>query len=630
MSLTDSTQHPTTAPRIGLLAELQRRSVFRIAGLYLVGAWLAVQVAETLLPVFGTPEWVLKSLVLLLAMGFVPALVLSWLFELTPGGLRREREVDRSGGTAGATARRLDIVVIVLLLGIGGLMLWGPKGSTVTAPPALQPAAAAPAANAADAVPDKSIAVLPFADFSPAADQAWFADGLTEEILNALARTPDLQVSARTSSFRYKGSTLAIPEIAAELRVAHVLEGSVRSTPQRIRVTAQLIRAADGYHLWSQNYDRDPADMIEIQEDLARQIAIAMQTSMDPQALADMAAVGTRSVEAYQRYIRGVAMQIGVAAEDFAQAYALFEEARSLDPGFAAAHHRAAVYWLQQLNPATTLSGLSDCTTVDCGLAFSERIDLAIRHATSEIDRSAYRADKAVRELRWREAMELLDVVLAARPNDSAAQQQMLGVARRTNDEVRLRRTLDLIWEQAQTRPEPAFNHANSAHHAGDVQRAADEALLLAQRWPEHAGILYQAHRALLWDGRVEDARRVLARWETVKGNDFWAVLPPARQACAEGRRADVERALADLPEDDRSLRRWHLLMLLGRHDEAAELVRPLELAGNTEALSGYLTFAHFDPRPYPSLMAVLARENVQRPPPVPLPFACPPPTSAP
>jgi hypothetical protein len=122
----------------------------------------------------------------------------------------------------------------------------------------------------------------------------------------------------------------------------------------------------------------------------------------------------------------------------------------------------------------------------------------------------------------------------------------------------------------------------------------------------------------------------VLARWETVKGNDVWAVLPPARQACAEGRRADVEHALAALSEDDRSLRRWHLLMLLGRHDEAAELVRPLELAGNTEALSGYLTFAHFDPRPYPSLMAVLARENVQRPGPVPLPFACPPPTSAP
>jgi thioredoxin-like negative regulator of GroEL len=202
-------------------------------------------------------------------------------------------------------------------------------------------------------------------------------------------------------------------------------------------------------------------------------------------------------------------------------------------------------------------------------------------------------------------------------------------VANKTNDQVRLRRTLDLIWEQAQTRPEPAFNHANSARHASGRKRAADEALLLAQRWPEHAGVLYQAHRTLLWDGRVEDARHVLERWETVRDKNPSAILPPARQACAEGRREDVERALAGLPDDNRS-RRWHLLMLLGRHDEAAELVRRLELAGNTEALSGFLIYDHFDPRPYPSLMAVLARENVQRPPPVPLPFACPPPTSAP
>jgi hypothetical protein len=139
-----------------------------------------------------------------------------------------------------------------------------------------------------------------------------------------------------------------------------------------------------------------------------------------------------------------------------------------------------------------------------------------------------------------------------------------------------------------------------------------------------------QAHRTLLWDGRVEDARRVLDRWEAVKDNDLWAILPPARQACVEGRRPDVERALADLSDDDRSLRRWHLLMLLGRHDEAAELVQPLELAGNTEALSGYLIFDHFDPTPYPSLMAVLAREKAERPPPVPLPFACPPATPSP
>ena len=157
--------------------------------------------------------------------------------------------------------------------------------------------------------PERSIAVLPFTDMSAAGDQEYFGDGLAEEILNALVRVPDLQVSARTSSFQYRDTTLSIPEIAAELGVAHVLEGSVRSAGDRVRVTAQLIRAEDGFHVWSENYDRDPADMIVIQEDLARSIATALQTSMDPEALAAMARVGTQSVAAYQDYLKGLQLR---------------------------------------------------------------------------------------------------------------------------------------------------------------------------------------------------------------------------------------------------------------------------------------------------------------------------------
>jgi TolB-like protein len=155
---------------------------------------------------------------------------------------------------------------------------------------------------------DKSVAVLPFADLSQNQDQEWFADGLAEEILNALARTPDLLISARTSTFAYKGTDKDIPTIAKELGVAHVLEGSVRRAGERIRVTAQLIRAVDGFHLWSQNYDRDATDIIEIQEDLAIQIANALETTMDPESLTDMVRVGTSSVEAYQAYIHSVAL----------------------------------------------------------------------------------------------------------------------------------------------------------------------------------------------------------------------------------------------------------------------------------------------------------------------------------
>ncbi len=615
---------------MSFLAELRRRNVIRIAALYLVGAWLAMQVAATLLPIFGTPAWVLKALVLLLAIGFVPALVFSWIYELTPEGLKREQEVDRSQSIVDHTARRLDIAVIVLLLGVGAMIFWqsrsGPEPASVTATePSPAPAAGAPATAGADAITDKSIAVLPFADFSAAGDQAWFADGLAEEVLNALARTPDLMVSARTSSFRYKDSELAIPEIAKELGVAHVLEGSVRSTPERVRVTAQLIRASDGFHLWSQTYDRDIADMIQVQEDLAQQIALAMQTSMDPAALAAMATVGTRSVEAYQAYIRGVAELASDLPGATERSYAWFEKARALDPDFAAAHAQAADFWLVQLNTTRTNSGLTDASPEQAARNFSERIDLAIAHAASATDGQGYRGLKALRELRLREAIELNRAVVAARPGDIQLLGRLLEALTYTSDYALGTELLDGLWPQALLREEAATLHVNAAHRHLDKARAADLALELVERWPDRPSVLYQAHRALLWDGRVEQAGTVLARLQAHAGPETeWAILPPARQACAEGRRAEVEAALAAMPASDLS-QQWHLLMLLGWTAEAVAVLQPLEDAGNTYALAGFLSYPEFDPSPFPSLVRVLEREKVQRPSPLTPPYACPP-----
>ena len=629
------TPNPLPPARRGLLAELRRRNVIRVAGFYLVAAWLIVQVAETVLPAFDIPGWVLRAIILVLALGFIPAAVFAWVYELTPDGLKRESEIDRSQSIVDHTARKLDIAVIALLLGIGGLMLWGPRDAPTDAEPVTaigtgtaagdaEAATGEPADPAASAPHAKSIAVLPFADFSPGGDQAWFADGLAEEILNALARSPDLQVSARTSSFRYKGSELAVPQIAAELGVAHVLEGSVRSTPQRVRVTAQLIRASDGFHLWSQNYDRDLADMIEIQEDLARQIATAMQTSMDPEALADMAAVGTRSVEAYQAYMRGVAKAISQNPADVRDAYDLFEQARRLDPTFSAAHARAADFWLFQLNPASTLTGLSNASIEEMGRNYAERIDLAIVHANDEPDRLKHRTSKAFRDLRLRESVGLYRAYLAERPGDDDAAGSLLFVAASTSDLTLLTSLVDAIWPAAQVRVDKAIQHGNWAHRTPDKAKAADRALMLARRWPDDYALLYQVHRTLLWDRRVDDARAVLERMRSLTaGAESWSLIPPSRQACAEGRRAEVEDALARTPDDDLA-QRWHLLMLLGRVQEANEPLQVLERAGNTYALVSFLVYPQFDPRPFPSLMAVLQRERIDRPPPLPLPFACP------
>jgi thioredoxin-like negative regulator of GroEL len=179
-------------------------------------------------------------------------------------------------------------------------------------------------------------------------------------------------------------------------------------------------------------------------------------------------------------------------------------------------------------------------------------------------------------------------------------------------------------------RQDLASEHLNFAHRSLARGKAADQALELLQRWPDEAAVLYQVHRALLWDGRVEEAAAVLTRWQALTTEkDAWSSIPPGRQACAEGRRADAEAILAGTPEGDLS-QLWHLLMLLGRTGEAAALLQPLEEAGNTFALASYLVYPQFDPSPFQSLMKILEREQVQRPPPEPLPFACPPAAAAP
>ena len=300
---------------MNLFAELRRRNVIRVAGLYLVAGWLVVQVAETVLPVFDTPSWVLKALIVLLALGFIPMLVFSWAFELTPGGLKREREVDRAAPGIDRTARKLDIAVIALLFAVGGLMLWqstrapvtAPDASIVDATPAPTTPGAAPAAidpSGPPAPPAASIAVLPFVNMSADAENGFFADGISEELLNVLARIDGLTVASRTSSFSFKGKDVPIPEIAEALGVRHVLEGSVRKQGQRVRITAQLIRAGTDSHLWSQTWDRDLTDIFDVQQEIAQAIADEM-TNVLPVAGKVEVPVATRDMAAYESFLRG-------------------------------------------------------------------------------------------------------------------------------------------------------------------------------------------------------------------------------------------------------------------------------------------------------------------------------------
>jgi TolB-like protein len=240
-----------------LIQELKRRNVIRAAVAYAVAAWILIEVTSTIFPILSLPTWSVTLVTIFLLIGFPLVLVFSWAYEITPEGIKKEQDVERSESITRETAKKLDIAVIVLLiLAMGGLVV------DRLIPDATTPATEATADNVAVAsVPDQSIAVLPFANMSADPDNEYFSDGLSEELLNLLAKIPELKVAARTSAFAFKNKDTDATEIAKQLRVAHVLEGSVRQSGDRIRVTAQLIDASNGYHLWSKTWERTLTDV---------------------------------------------------------------------------------------------------------------------------------------------------------------------------------------------------------------------------------------------------------------------------------------------------------------------------------------------------------------------------------
>ena len=308
---------------MSLMVELKRRKVFKVAAGYLVVAWLVVQAASIGFPAFDAPPWALRVFILLAFMGFPIALVLAWVFDVTPEGLKVD--ASRVG-----TKRLVTVAAVLVALALGWYFYGQPafrKGDAVA-----PKGAATPAAPAAPAVDPNSIAVLPFVNMSGEAEQEYFSDGMTEELLNVLARMPNLKVTARTSVFEFKGKGGDVREIGRKLGVAHIVEGSVRRDGQQIRVTAQLIRVADGFHVWSETYDRKLEGVFALQDDIAKRIGQQLQSSLG--ATAPTTARAEIPPEAYEEYLKGRALYR--QRKQLPQAIAHFEAAVARAPQFAA------------------------------------------------------------------------------------------------------------------------------------------------------------------------------------------------------------------------------------------------------------------------------------------------------
>jgi adenylate cyclase len=325
---------------MSIFSELKRRNVFRVALLYLVASWLIMQVADVGISLLGLPISVGRLIILLLAIGFPLVVLFSWAYEITPEGLKKESEVERDESITAHTARKLNTAVIILML-LSLSALLADRFIPEVSEPGDRVVATAPEEPA---TPHQSIAVLPFVNMSADQENEYFSDGLSEELLNLLAKIPELQVAARTSAFSFKGTDAGIEEIALKLRVAHVLEGSVRKSGDEIRITAQLIKASDGYHLWSNTWDRTLTDVFAIQDEIAAAVVDALKVTL----LGEVPHARVTDPEAYSLYLQSkVAANRGGKAR-FEEAVALLTQALAIDPEYAEAWAELSVVQANQ------------------------------------------------------------------------------------------------------------------------------------------------------------------------------------------------------------------------------------------------------------------------------------------
>ena len=312
---------------MNFFAELKRRNVFRVAIAYLISAWVVAQVSDLVLSSIQAPSWVMKVLLLVMGLGFIAALIISWAYEITPEGIKREVDVTKDDSITNLTAKKLDTITIVAVVTLG-LLLVADRFYTKPANPNTAISNTEQTGN--------SIAVLAFSDLSQKGDEGYFADGISEEILNVLVRIPKLKVAGRTSSFSFKGRDVDLRKIAETLGVNHILEGSVRRSGSKLRITAQLIRGNDGIHLWSETYDREAADIFKIQDEIARAVAKQLALSLGLSSK-NLVKNSTDDMVAYEKYLHAKQLYLARGTENIEKTLVLLNEVVARDPNYTPA-----------------------------------------------------------------------------------------------------------------------------------------------------------------------------------------------------------------------------------------------------------------------------------------------------
>lgn len=542
--------------------ELVRRNVFRIAAAYVVTAWLLIQVAETVFPLFGFDSTPARIVVIASAIGFVPALVFAWTFELTPDGLRKEKDVDRSESITRKTGKKLDqTIMVVLSLGliyfaVDKFVLSGYREASI----AEQARQEGRAEAFVETYGDKSIAVLPFADMSPNKDQEYFSDGIAEELLNLLARNPQLRVVSRTTAFSLRDSGLEVPEIAKRLGVTYVLEGSVRRAGERLRITAQLIDARSDTHLWSNIWDRSLSDIFSIQEEIAEDVADEMEATISNSYLKAESA----DPEAFAYYLQGRHVARSGTAEGLESAIDLYQKALEIDPEYASVWSSLASVYINQ----------ASVDQIDKEDGYQRAREAAVQAISINPDDPS-----AHEKLGWIATVFENDLAEAARhyeralklaPRNPGLLGNAAGLAMRLN---RYDKAAALAKHSAEQEPTSAVRHYNLAaiqYYSADFGDAIGSSKMALKLSPGYRRANYILSLSLSAERRYEEA---LAAIEKEPLEVYRAIAVPIVYFALD-RIDDADRALADLKrehEDDLAYNIAAIHAFRGSTDQAFE-----------------------------------------------------------
>jgi TolB-like protein/Tfp pilus assembly protein PilF len=585
---------------MSFIGELKRRNVTKVAMLYAIAAWVVLQVAELLFEALEVPEWGLKLVLGLLLTFFPLVLIFSWVYELTPEGIRREKDVDRETSITGQTGRRINLLIVVLLVAAIGIQLFDrfnpaedeeDTGTPVSVPdPASEEAGAVTTtAETTDATsvagerfappPDRSIAVLPFASRSEKEGDIYFVDGIHDEVLTRLSQIGALKIISRTSVMEYRDTAKNMRTIGEELQVAHLVEGSVQRAGDRIRVNVQLIDAGTDEHLWAEIYDREmtAANLFEVQSEIARAIAAALHASLTESEQARLATIPTQDDVAYQEYLLGKQEMARRSVPSLASAKSHFSSAVTRDPAFALAHVGLAdATYLHALYSGTMTKSRFDEVRAHIDRALALDPDIAEAYASlGSLRNTPPWGDPAAADAAFRRAIKL-------NPNYAPAYQWYSILLR---DQGQVQQAYELLQRAVALDPLSAiinFNVGSTLEEMGRFDEAMAAYLRfhrLKPREPRIMGQIGTLHRFAF--GRIAEGIRWYRRAEAIDPDTQNVVFAQAvawSQLGEPGRLDDLaERERARDP--DGSLWRQakaYSLMLQGRFEEAEPLVQEL------------------------------------------------------